>query len=117
MAVDMAFMLVVGVLRAEHSWADAAGEVLDVIFSIKGGNVRPTQSTAACVAEKVEPSEVVRLAERILIGWMIGYGEEFGSDDLAAVLWYTVSPLHECNKAKVVYAHIARETVEMIRIT
>ena len=85
-AVDIAVMFVVGVLGAEDGWADGAGEVLDVVFAVESCYIRATQSTAAVVAEEVEAFEVIGFAERVLVGWVIRYREEFGGDDLVAVL-------------------------------
>jgi hypothetical protein len=34
MAVDTAFVLVVGVLGAKHGWTDRASEMLDVVFPV-----------------------------------------------------------------------------------
>jgi len=40
MAVHVALVLVVRILRAENGWANAACEMLDVILAIQGGDVR-----------------------------------------------------------------------------
>jgi len=48
-----------------------------MILAIQRSNVRSAQSTAAGVAEEIQPPEIVGLAEWILIRWMIGYWEEF----------------------------------------
>ena len=89
-AVDVALVLVVGVLRAEDGGADGAGEVLDVVFAVEGGDVGASQGAAAVVAEQVEPLEVVGFAEGVLVGRVVGDGEEFGGDDFVAVLRISV---------------------------
>ena len=38
-AIDLVFMLIVRIVRTENSWANGAGEMLNVIFSVKGCNV------------------------------------------------------------------------------
>ena len=38
-AVDVAFMLIVRILCAKDGGADAAGEVLDVVFAVESGDV------------------------------------------------------------------------------
>ena len=39
MAVDVAFVLVVGVLGAEDGGADGAGEVFDVVFAVESCDI------------------------------------------------------------------------------
>ena len=39
MAVDIAFMFVVAICRAEDRWTDTACEVLNVVFAIKRSDV------------------------------------------------------------------------------
>lgn len=85
-AVDGAFVFVVGVGGAEDGRADGAGEVFDVVFAVESGDVGAAQGAAAGEAEEVEPSEVVGLAEWVLIRRLVRDGEEFRSDDLVAVL-------------------------------
>jgi hypothetical protein len=41
---------------------------------------------ATVVTQEVEPAEIISLAERILARRLLRNGEEFGGDDLAAVL-------------------------------
>ena len=86
MAIHVTLVLVVGVLRAEDRRADAAGEVLDVVFAVQGRDVGAAQGAAAVVAEEVEAFEVVRFAEGVLVWGVVGDGEEFGGDDFVAVL-------------------------------
>ena len=85
-AEDIPFMFIVRVLRAEDGRTDAAGEVFDVIFAVEGGDVGAAESTTAGVAEEVEASEVVGFAEWVLVGRVVGDGEEFGGYDFVAVL-------------------------------
>jgi hypothetical protein len=57
-----------------------------MVFALESCYIGATQSAAAVVAEEIEAFEVVGFAERILVGWVVGYGEEFGGDDFVAVL-------------------------------
>ena len=86
-AIDIAVVFIVAVLRAKHRRAKGAGKVIDVVFPLQGSNVGSSESAAALMAEKAQPSKVVGFAERIWASVMfILGGEEFGSYDLAAVL-------------------------------
>ena len=44
--IDTAIVFVVGVLCAEHSRTDGACKVLDVVLSVKGGDVGAAKSAA-----------------------------------------------------------------------
>ena len=85
-AVDTAVVLVVRILRAEDGGTHTAGEVLDVVFPVECGDVRASEGSTACVAEKIESFEIVSLAEWVLVRRLVGYWEEFGGDYLVAVL-------------------------------
>lgn len=65
-AVNLAIVFVVAVLRAKNGWADRAGKVIDMILVIESCDVRAPQGAIALVADEVEPPEVVSLAEWIL---------------------------------------------------
>lgn len=75
-AVDAALVFVVAVLRAEDGGADAAREVLDVVLAVQGGDVGAPQRAAAGEAQQLEAAEVVGLAEGVLVGGLVGDGEE-----------------------------------------
>ena len=61
--------------------------MLDMVLAVKGSDIRSSKRTSALVTKKPEPSEVVRLTERILAAAFFIFGrEELGCDDLAAVL-------------------------------
>ena len=87
MAVDLAIVLVVAVLRSEYCWACRACEVINVILSLQGCDVRTAQSTVALIADQIKTSEVISFTKGILalsilfIDW-----EEFGSYYLPTVL-------------------------------
>ena len=85
-AIDIAFVFVVGVLCAEDGGTDAAGEVLDVVFAVERGDVGAPERAAAGVAEEIETPEVVGFAQWVLVGRMVGDGEELGSYYFVAVL-------------------------------
>jgi hypothetical protein len=86
-AVHLAVVLVVAVLGAKDGRAEGAGEVVNMILSLQGGDVGPSQGAAALVAKEAETPEVIRLAEGVLAFSVLVVGrEELGRDDLAAVL-------------------------------
>lgn len=86
-AVHIAIVLVVAVLSAKHSRAHAARKVVDVVLAIERGDVGASQSSAALMAKQTKSSEVVSFAEGILsVAIVIVGGEEFGGDDLTAIL-------------------------------
>lgn len=49
MAVHLPVMLVVAVLGSEDGRTERAGKVVDVVFSVEGGDVRPSKGPAALV--------------------------------------------------------------------
>lgn len=87
MAVHLAIVLVVAVLRPKDGRTDRTRKVLDMVFPVDGGNVGSSEGATTFVAEKVQSTKVVRFAKRILLRapWFI-HREELGRDDLAAVL-------------------------------
>ena len=76
MAINLALVLVVAVLRAEYGGTDGTGEVLDVVFVVEGGYIGASQGIVAGVADKIEATEVIFLAERVLVGTLVGHREE-----------------------------------------
>jgi hypothetical protein len=66
MTIDLSIMLVVAVLCTEHSWTHGTREVVDVVFPIKGCDVRSTQSSITLVANEVQSSKVIGFAEGVL---------------------------------------------------
>lgn len=76
MAVDVALMLVVAILGAENGRANGACEMLDMIFAVECCDVGGSQGLTTSIAEKIEAPEVVGLAQRVLIGALVGDGEE-----------------------------------------
>lgn len=50
MAIYVAIMLIVAVLRPENRGAECAREVVDMVFAIESCNVRASQSSTALVA-------------------------------------------------------------------
>ncbi len=92
-AVDLAIMLVVAVLRTENCRTDRAGEVFNVILSIDSRDVRPTQRATTLMAEKVKTPKVVSFTQGILVcAVFLVNREEFGSNRLATIL-YSKLPL------------------------
>ena len=43
------------------------------------------------MAKEVQPTKIVSLAERVLVGRLIGHREEFRGDDFTAVLYMSES--------------------------
>lgn len=86
MAVDVAFVLIVRILRAEDGRTDTAREVFDMILAIQCGDVRSTKGALAGVTEQIESAKVVCLAKRVLVRRLIRYREELGCDYFMAVL-------------------------------
>jgi len=60
-AIDFAVVLVVTVLRTKNGRTDRTGEVFDVIFALKGCNVRASQRATAFEAQEIEATKVVGL--------------------------------------------------------
>ena len=90
MAVDFIVMFIVAVLRPKDSGTNRACEMLNVIFSIQGRNIRTTKRSLTLVTQKVEATEVISLTQRILTASIILVnGKEFRSHDLTTVLSLT----------------------------
>lgn len=90
--VDLPFVFVIAVLRAENGWAHRAREMFNVILSLQGGDVGSPESAAAIEAQQIESAEVVGLAQGILaFAFFVVNGEEFRSYYLSAVLDTVVS--------------------------
>ena len=53
MAVDLALMLVVGILRTKNGRAHGAGEMFNVIFAIQGCDIGATQSTTTLMTKQI----------------------------------------------------------------
>lgn len=86
-AVYVTIVLVVTVLRSKNRGTERAGEMVYVVLSVEGRDVRATQRSAALVAEQAKPSEVVSLAQGILTVAVLVIGrEELGRNNLATVL-------------------------------
>lgn len=87
MAVDLALMLVVGVLCTKHRRTHRAGEMFNVVFTVQGRNIRATQGTAALVTQQIQTSEIVDLAKGVLPTAVFPVdGKELGRDNLTTVL-------------------------------
>lgn len=87
MAVDLAFMLVIGVLCTKYSWTHGAGEMFDMVFTLQGRDIRAAQSTTTLVTEQIQTSKIVDLAKGILSTAIFPVDrEKLGRDNLAAVL-------------------------------
>jgi hypothetical protein len=77
-------------------------------------NVAPSQSQTAFGTNKIQPTEIVGLTQRLLLPFLAFDGEEFGGHDLAAVLNKTQHALHG-KKEKA--TDNAFEAVQMINST
>jgi len=60
-----------------------------------GRNIAPSERHAARTADEVQPPEVVRLAQRVLLPVLALDGEELGGHDLVAVLFRRVKETKE----------------------
>lgn len=49
-AVDFTVVFVIGILRSEDGWTDAAGEMLYVVFPFESCDIAPAQGATAGVA-------------------------------------------------------------------
>lgn len=88
MAVDLALMLVIGVLCTKNRWTHGAGEMFDMVFTVQGRNIGATQGTTALVTEQIQTSEIVDLAKGVLPTAVFRIDrEKLGRDNLAAVLY------------------------------
>ena len=108
-------MLIVAVLRAEDGWTYRAREVLDVVFAIECGNVRASKGASACKTKKIESSEIVGFAKRILVRWLIGYWKELGGNNLVAILQEVLA---KTTRASIRYqnTHMTRKALQMVGI-
>jgi hypothetical protein len=52
-AIDISLVFVVAVLSSEYCWAQRAGEMLNVVFSVERSDVRTTEGSAARVTYEV----------------------------------------------------------------
>lgn len=87
MAVDLALMLVVGILCTKHRRTHRAGEMFNMVFTVQGRNIRATQGTTALVTEQIQTSEIVDLAKGVLPTAVFPVdGKELGRDNLTTVL-------------------------------
>ena len=87
MAVDLALMLVVGILRTKNGRTHGAGEMFDMVFTVQGRNIGATQGTTALVTEQIQTSEIVDLAKGVLPTAVFPVdGKELGRDNLTTVL-------------------------------
>lgn len=115
--VDFAFMFIVGILCTKDRGTDRTSKMLNVILAVESGNIRAAQGPAAFVAEEIEPTEIINLAQRVLSTAIFRVDrEKLGCHDLAAVLRRRrVSrghPLSTCQTAVVTY--LALETLQVV---
>ena len=86
-AVYLVFVLVIRVLRTKHCRAHGARKVLNMVLAIQGRNIRASEGAATGMTQKFQSSEVVSLAQWILLGFVfIVDRKEFGSYNLATIL-------------------------------
>lgn len=95
----VALVLVIAVRGAEDGRTHGASEMLNVIFSIQGGDVGAPQSLAAVEAEQVEPLEVIGLAERVLARRLVWYRKELGGDNFTAILCWVSKLFRRANQS------------------
>lgn len=85
-AVHLGLVLVIRVLRAKDCGADGAGKVVQMVLVVQSGDVASSESFATAVAKKVESSEVVPFAQRVLFSVLCD-GKELVGGNYAAVLF------------------------------
>jgi hypothetical protein len=90
--------------------------MLNVVLALEGGDVRASECLAAFVAEQIQSTEVISLAQRILAWRFLGYGKELGGDNLAAVL-YGVSSCSKALEHDGFGAYMTGKALQMIGIT
>ena len=59
MAINLAVMFVIRILRTEYGRASRAGKVLNVILFIKSRNIGASKGTTALFTDKIQPSEII----------------------------------------------------------
>lgn len=74
-------------LLAENRRTSVAGEVLAMVLPAQRRYVRPSQRLPATEAEKIQSFEVIRFAQSVLVGWLVGNRKEIGRYDFATVLF------------------------------
>ena len=85
-AIDIALVLIVAVLGAKDCRTDGTSKVLNVVFAIESSDIRAAKGATAVIAKEIESSKVVSLTQRVLVWRLIWNREEFGGDNLVAVL-------------------------------
>ncbi len=86
LAVNLALFLVVLIVLLKHGRTNGTLEMLEVIFLVEGGDVRPTEHTVAFWANQVEPLEVIVFAKDERCAILLGGWEELLDDQLLTVL-------------------------------
>lgn len=85
-AIDLAVMFIVRVLRTKDCRTHGACEVLNVIFVVQRRDIGATKSSSTRLAHKVESPEIVALTQWILLPIGLGDGEKLGRYNLVTVL-------------------------------
>jgi hypothetical protein len=102
-AIDVSGVLVIRILGTKQSGTQRTCEVLHMEFLVciaklsegeglhnvgrtASSNVAPSQSQSAFGTNKIQSTEIVGLAQRLLLPFLAFDGEEFGCHDLAAIL-------------------------------
>jgi hypothetical protein len=76
MTVNVIIVFVIANLISESGWTERASEVFQVVLAPKRCGIGSPESAAAGKAEEIEAAEIVRLAERILVGAFGGNRKE-----------------------------------------
>jgi hypothetical protein len=106
-AVNVAIVLVIAILGAEHGRAQGAGKVVNVILTLEGRDVGSPQRAAALMAQQLEAAEVVGLAKRILSRAVLVVGrEELGSYYLSTVLQSGQQRAHTATPSRKLTRHL-----------
>lgn len=87
MAIDLSIMFIITILRSKYCGAYRAGKVVYVVLSIEGCDIGSAKGAVAFMANQIESSEIICLAEGILpFSVFFVNRKELRGDDLATVL-------------------------------
>lgn len=113
-AIHLALVFVVRVLRTKHRRTYRAGEMFNMILAVQSRNIRATQGTTTLMAQKIQSSEVVSLAQRVLSTAIVGIdGKELGRNDIAAILRCNRQNWRHAKSRRFCATYLAFKTLKM----
>ena len=66
MTEDLSVMLIIAILCSKDSWTDRTREVLNMVFSVQRGDIRPTERRAALKTQKIKATKVINFTQGVL---------------------------------------------------